>query len=102
MLHRAPAQDMTNRNKPVQQCESRLSDTRFVKEFDDKRQIDIQPKHVRSVNLAAFAQTRNAAENNHALDTLLVVKNVQDLLHEGLAPPMFGFPEVDANHHRSE
>jgi hypothetical protein len=72
---------------------------RFVEEFNDDRQIDIQPKQVGRVDGAIRTKARDTAEYDDPLNTLLVLKDRQDLLHERFASPVLGLPEVNAHDH---
>lgn len=53
MLGGTPTQDMEGRHKTIQRCHRRLGDVRLVEEFDDQRQIHVQPQQVSSMHLIA-------------------------------------------------
>ena len=99
MLNSTPAQDVFWRNKSIQQRYGGLGYSWFVVELDDEWQINVEAKQVRCMYHAILAETRNPAQDNHSLDTVLVMKNVQHLLHERSSPPMVGFTEVNTNDH---
>src|SRR5438067_11304919 len=99
MLRGPPAENVAGGHESIQQFDCRLRDVRPIVEFDDERQIDVQTKQVRRMNLSIVTKASDAAQNNDTLHAMLIVKDVQDLLHEGLSLPVVGFTEVNANHH---
>jgi hypothetical protein len=75
-----------------------MNHSRRIPELDYQWQIDIQPKHVGSMNLATVAKARNTSEHNKTLHALLVVQDVQHLPHEGPSLTMIRLSQVDADY----
>jgi hypothetical protein len=89
---------MTCRNQAFEQSEDGLRDLRRVEEFDHKREIDHDTQHIGGVNLTGISDPCNATENSDASDLVLVMQNVQNLLHQRLALAMIRLAQVDPDH----
>jgi hypothetical protein len=84
-------------NQVVEQAKDSLDNGGRIEKLDDQWQIDQDTQNVRGVDLPGIAKTGDSPENCHASHSVLVVQNVQDLLHERLTPTVICFADINAN-----
>ena len=97
MLRGPPTQDVARRNEPIQQGNRGIHDSRFVVELNGQRQIDVETKQVSRVHGAILTKPRDAAKDDNTLNTLLIMQDIQDFLHQRSSAAMIGFAEVDTS-----
>src|SRR5580704_11743157 len=93
-----PRYDMSAGNQIVEEMDSRLRHLRLVEELDHQGQIDIEPQDVVGVDLPACAKPGDASEDRDSLHGVAVVQNREDLPHQGFAPSVIRFAQIDSNH----
>ena len=89
--------DMAGRHEAAQQSDGGLNDRGLVKEFDDEWQIDHQPQYVGTVHLAFAVKACNCTKHNGAMRAVLIVKDIEDFLHERLLAAPIGFFDIDSH-----
>jgi hypothetical protein len=89
---------MFSGNQIVEKMDRRLRDLRLIEKLDHQGQIDIEAQDIIGMDLAARPEPRDASEDRDPLHGVAVVQNREDLLHEGSAPSVIRFTEINANH----
>jgi hypothetical protein len=91
--------NVPSRHKAAEQSNCGLGHRGLVIEFNDDRQVDHQPQNVCRVHFSLAAESGNAAENRDAVNSVLIAKDIEHFLHEGLLTAMIRFFEIDADDH---
>jgi hypothetical protein len=89
---------VSSRNQIVEQVDGRLRDLRLIEEFDHQGQIDGEPKQVIRMNLPIGPKAGDASEDGDPLHGMPVVQKREDLSHQGFAPSVIRFAQIDPDH----
>ena len=89
---------MSAGNQIVKQMDGCFRYLRLVEEFNHQWQVDSEPEHVIRVNLPIRAKPGDPSEDRDPLHGVPVVQNREDLPHQGSAPSVIRFAQIDSNH----
>lgn len=89
---------MLSRNQISKNPYCRFSDFRHIEELYHEGQIDIETEDIIGANLTTRTEASDPAKHGDALNAVLILKQRQDLLHEGFSTPVVSLVEVNADH----
>jgi hypothetical protein len=89
--------DLVRRHELFEQAERGVDDNRLVVELDDKGQVDHEPQDIRGMEGAFAAKAGNPPEHNDAMNTVLVLQNIEHLFHQCFFAAVIAFLDVDAD-----
>ncbi len=72
---------MPARNQIAKNSNCSFSDLRHIEKLDHEGQVDIEAKNIVGADLSACTEAGDTTEYGDALNTVLILKQRQDLLH---------------------
>jgi hypothetical protein len=90
--------DVSGGHKILEQGDRGLGNSRRIIEFDNEGQIHHQAQEIGGMDSPLATETRNAAKHDDAMYLVLVLKDVENLLHQRLLAAVIRFFQINPYH----